>query len=335
MGTDQHCKRKGTQERTPPSSPVAAGIDVGKRWLDAHVLDGARERRFDNTKVGRRALRNWLLKHGVERVVFKPTGRFHRNLHQCLGDAGLETVPVNPLSSRRFAEAIGVLAKNDRVDAAMLARYGLLDGLEGTPPPSRNLLLLSGLPALRRKLVEQLAALRKLRDELDPGLRGGIDPAADGMRAAIADCDGRMRQCIAADVALARRAAIVESIPGFGPVNAACLRADMPELGRLDRREAASLFGIAPFDADSGNHRGARHVRGGRAAPRTLLFMAAATAIRCHPACKAHYVRLVARGKSHKVVAVMCRLVTLLTAFLRQDWLWQPEAPAGPVKAAA
>ena len=166
--------------------------------------------------------------------------------------------PVNPLRSRRFAEAIGVLAKNNRVDAAMLARYDLLDGLEGTPPPSRNLLLFCDLLALRRKLVEQFKALRKLRDELDPELRAGADPADDELRDAIADCDGRMRRCIAADAALARRAAIVESIPGFGPVNAACLCADMPELGRLDRRQAASLFDIAPFDADSGSHCGPR-----------------------------------------------------------------------------
>lgn len=202
-----------------PSTPLrVAGVDVGKSHLDAHILDGSHERRFDNTKVGRRALRNWLLKHGVERVVFEPTGRFHRNLHQCLGDAGLQTVLVNPLRSRRFAEAIEVLAKNDRVDAAMLARFGRLDGLEGTPPPSRNLVLLSDL----------LALCRKLRDELDPELRGGADAAVDSMRDAIADCDGRMRACIAADAELARRAAIVESIPGFG---------------------------IAPFDADSGGHR--------------------------------------------------------------------------------
>ena len=172
-----------------PSTPLSvAGVDVGKSHLDAHILDGGHERRFDNTKVGRRALRNWLLKHGVARVVFEPTGRFHRNLHQCLGDAGLQTVLVNPLHSRRFAEAIGVLAKNDRVDAAMLARFGRLDGLEGTPPPSRNLVLLSDLLALRRKLVEQLAALRKLRDELDPELRGGADAAVAGMRDAITDC---------------------------------------------------------------------------------------------------------------------------------------------------
>lgn len=137
-----------------PSTPLS----VGKSHLDAHILDSGHERRFDNTKVGRRALHNWLLKHGVARVVFEPTGRFHRNLHQCLGDAGLQTVLVNPLRSRHFAEAIGVLAKNDRVDDAMLTRFGRLDSLESSPPPSRNLVLLSDLLALRRKL----------RDELNP-----------------------------------------------------------------------------------------------------------------------------------------------------------------------
>lgn len=153
------------------------------------------------------------------------------------------------------------------------------------------------------------------------------------MRDAITDCDGRMRACIAAAAELARRAAIVESIPGFGPVNAACLCADMPELGHLDRRQAASLFGIAPFDADSGGQRGARHVRGGRV-PRARLFMAATTAIRCDPACGTYHARLVTRGKSHKVavVTVMRRLVTLLTASLREDRLW---LPAPTVEAAA
>ena len=171
---------------TDSPSIIVAGIDVGKSKLDACILAGERERRFDNTKPGRRALHNWLLRHRVERVVFEPTGRYHRNLHQCLFDAGLETVLVNPLRSRRFAEAVGVLAKNDRVDAAMLARFGLLDGLEGTPPRPRNLLLLGDLLALRGKLVEQLAALRKLRDELDPGLAAGAGPGLG--RAATGAC---------------------------------------------------------------------------------------------------------------------------------------------------
>ena len=191
---------------TPLHSIVVAGIDVGKSRLDAHILAGSLVRQCNNDKCGRRALRNWLLEHGVTRAVLEPTGRYHRNLHQGLFDAGIETVLVNPLRSRRFAEAIGMLAKNDRVDADMLARFGLLDGLEALPPQPRNLQLLSDLLVLRRKLLKQLGALRKLCAEIDPEVAG---------------CDRGMRQCIAADAGLSRRHAIIQSIPGFGPVNAA------------------------------------------------------------------------------------------------------------------
>ena len=231
---------------THPTPTVVAGIDVGKAKLDAHILAGGLDRQFNNDKCGRRALRNWLLKHGVTRAVLEPTGRYHRNLHQGLFDAGIETVLVNPLRSRRFAEAIGKLAKNDRVDAAMLARFGLLDGLEAIPPQPRNLQLLSDLLVLRRKLLKQLGALRKLCAELDTEAAGCPGATLEAFQSDIADCDRRMRQCIAADAALTRRDAIIQSIPGFGPVNAAaCLCADMPELGTLGRRKAAALFGLA------------------------------------------------------------------------------------------
>ena len=322
---------------THSPSIVVAGIDVGKSKLDVHILDLDLDRQFDNTGTGRRALRNWLLKHGVSRTVFEPTGRYHRNLHQCLADAGLKTVLVNPLRSRRFAEAIGQLAKNDRVDATMLARFGLLDDLETTPPRQGNLRLLSDLLALRRKLVEQLGALRKLCAELDPEAAACPSVTLDALQADIADCDRRMRDCIAADAVLSRRDAIIQSIPGFGPVNAACLCADMPELGSLGRRQAASLLGLAPFDRDSGQHRGGRSIRGGRAQPRHLCYMAALSAIRCEPSSQACYQRLTANGKPHKVavVAVMRRLVGLLDTLLREDRLWQAQPPARPLEAAA
>ena len=322
---------------THSPSIVVAGIDVGKFKLDAHILDGGLDRQFDNTKTGRRALRNWLLKHAVSRTVFEPTGRYHRNLHQCLFDSGLQTVLVNPLRSRRFAEAIGQLAKNDRVDASMLARFGLLDDLESTPPQATNLCRLSDLLALHRKLVEHLGALRKLCAELDPEAAACPSATLDALQADIADCDRRMRDCIAADAVLSRRDAIIQSIPGFGPVNAACLCADMPELGSLGRRQAASLLGLAPFDRDSGQHHGGRSIRGGRAEPRHLLFMAATSAVRYEPASKACYERLRSRGKPHKVavVAVMRRLVGLLDTLLREDRLWQPRPPARQLEAAA
>ena len=151
---------------TIPTPTIVAGIDVGKSGLDAYLEPGGQARHFANTKPGRRALRNWLVQHGVTRAAFEPTGRYHRELHQCLFDSGLETVAVNPLRSRRFAEAIGRLAKNDRVDASMLARYGLLSDLAGTPPKAPILHRLNDLIAIRRKHVAQRAAQLKLHSQL-------------------------------------------------------------------------------------------------------------------------------------------------------------------------
>ena len=282
---------------TTPSQTIVAGIDIGKSGLDAHLEPGGQARHFANTKAGRRALRNWLVKHGVTRAVFEPTGRYHRELHQCLFDSGLETVLVNPLRSRRFAEAIGRLAKNDRVDASMLACYGLLSDLAGTPPKAPILHRLNDLIAIRRKHVAQRAALQA---------------------------------CLASDPELARRAAIIRSIPGFGPANAASLCADMPELGSINRRQAAALIGVAPYDRDSGQSSGGRRITGGREHPHNLLYMAATTAIRFNPEMQAFFERLRASGKQHKVamVAVMRKLITLANALLRADREWQPAPPA-------
>lgn len=121
---------------TDANAIVVAGIDVGKSKLNAHIPGRGLDHQFNNNQTGRRVLRNWLLKHGVTRAVFEPTRRYHRNLHQCLADAGLATVLVNPLRSRRFAEALGQFAKIDCVDAAMLARFGLLDDREANPAPA-------------------------------------------------------------------------------------------------------------------------------------------------------------------------------------------------------
>lgn len=248
---------------TQPTPIVVAGIDVGKSGLDAHILAGNLQRHFKNDHSGRRALRNWLLKHAVRRAVFEPTGRYHRRLHQCLFEAGLQTVLVNPLRSRRFAESLGQFAKNDRVDAAMLARFGQLGNLETTPPQQHNLQLLSDLLALRRKLVAHRDALRKLCAELAPEAAACPSASCQALQDDVAACEQRMLDCIAADAALARRAAIIQSVPGCGPLTAACLCAELPELGSLARRQAAALLGVAPFDCDSGQHRGRRHIRGG------------------------------------------------------------------------
>ena len=289
---------------TIPTPTIVAGIDVGKSGLDAYLEPGGQARHFANTKPGRRALRNWLVQHGVTRAAFEPTGRYHRELHQCLFDSGLETVAVNPLRSRRFAEAIGRLAKNDRVDASMLARYGLLSDLAGTPPKAPILHRLNDLIAIRRKHVAQRAAQLKLHSQLDAGTAAELgDPLIQLFDELIGKADTALQACIASDPELARRAAIIRSIPGFGPANAASLCADMPELGSINRRQAAAI-------------------------PRSL-HMAATSAIRCNPQMQAFFERLRASGKQHKVamVAVMRKLITLVNALLRADREWQPAPP--------
>ena len=321
---------------TTPSTTVVAGIDVGKSKLDAHILDAKLDRQFNNDKAGRRALRNWLRRHGVQRAVFEPTGRYHRKLHQCLFDSGMETVLVNPLRSRRFAEAIGSLAKTDRVDAAMLARFGTLENLDATDPAPEKQQKLSDLLAMRRKFLEYLDALRKLRSEVGTDAEVHMT-AITALREDIGSCEKAMLACVASDDELSRRAAIIASVPGLGPINAASLCADMPELGSLGRRQAASLLGVAPFASDSGGHRGRRAIRGGRAEPRRLFYMAAMSAKNWEPGSKSLYNRLVARGKPHKVamVAVMRRLIGVINTLLREDRMWQSECPSRPLEAAA
>lgn len=316
---------------TPLSVQAVAGIAVGKRWLDACCESGGQTRRLANDKPGRRALRNRLRGHGGRRVVFEPTGRYHRELHQCLAADGCATILVRPDCARRFAQALGLPAKTDRLDAAVPARYGRLADLQATPPEERNLRQLKDLVLVRQRFVDDRADLGKLAAELD------CAAAAQAVRRQLQTLDARIRaldaallKAIAADAALQRRAEVLQSIPGIGPVNAAGLPAAMPELGRLGRRAAAALLGVAPCANDSGQHTGRRRIRGRRRAPRERMYMAAVAALRWNPPLRAFYDRLRARSKQAKValVAVMRKRIVLADALLRTDRLWQPAPPA-------
>ena len=317
-----------------PSAPaVVAGIDVGKSWLDAHLEPGGLARRFPNDKTGRRALRNWLRQHGVSRAVFEPTGRYHRRLHQCLVAAGVETVAVRPDCARRFAEALGLLVKTDRVDAEVLARYGRLEGLEATAPLDAALAELQDLVLVRRRYVDECAGLGRLEQELES--KAAVRQVRQALERRVKALDQALQTAIEADPALRRRAEVLRSIPGIGPATAATLLADMPELGTLGLRAAGALLGVAPCARDSGSSVGRRHVRGGRAEPRSALYMAALTATRRNPPLAAFYQRLRDRGKQPKLalVAVMRKLVALADALLHADRLWTPSAPSAQVPA--
>ncbi len=321
-------KQRRSQDRKATETTSEAGIDVGKRWLDARILPGGESRRCPHDKQGIRALRNWLRKHNVRRVAFEPTGRYHRGLHQCLFDSGFETILVRPDCARRYAQALGQQAKTDRVDATVLALYA---GLDPTPPVPQNLLAIQELQKERQDLVVERCRLRqKIQETSTAPVRKMQEERLEATNAWIEKTDATLIQAIQENPQLHRRYEILHSIPGIGPVNAASLLVAMPELGTLDRRRAAALVGVAPWANDSSEHHGRRRVRGGRSAPRHLLYMAALSAVRSNAPLKAFYQRLLDRGKHCKValVAVMRKLIVLADALLRDDRLWTPEPPA-------
>lgn len=302
-----------------------AGVDISKASLDVSLHPNGLARQFTNDPAGLAALLGWLKNASVDRVVFEPTGAYHHGFERGLGRAGLKLVKVNPLQARRFAEAIGRRAKTDRVDAAMLARFGALCQLPDRPMVSETIATMKELLLARRALVkDRVAALNR-----DQVLRSSLLKrlAAQRLRQIarqIAAIDAALRQLCEADAALKARLAILVSIPGIGELTALTMVIEMPELGSLENNCAASLAGLAPVARDSGQHSGKRFIRGGRAPLRQALYMPALVAIRFNPAMKAKYQAFIAAGKPPKVAiaAIMRKLVVLANALLREGRAW-------------
>lgn len=308
------------------------GIDVCKDKLDVALRSAKASSIFANTGEGHRQLLKWLVQHGAAKVVMEATAGYEMACRKFLMKAGLEVVVVDPKRVRHFAKSAGRLAKNDAIDAQMIAWFGeVFDDLTGkAQDDEREELehLLTARRALglmqakvenwmgheRPKLVQKAyqALLRTLAcqiDKLDAAIATGID---DNAR-------------------FAERAEIIRSVPGLRNVSAAGLIAFLPELGRVDRQVAAALLGVAPFDEDSGKHRGRRVIMGGRRKLRTLLYMPiVGAATRHNPVLKAHYQQLLARGKEPKVALMACmrRLIGILNAMLARGEKWDPSKHA-------
>jgi len=303
------------------------GIDVSKDRLDVHRLPGGEERSFANDRSGLRALIVWLGGFDIARVVFEPTGRFHRCLEQALAKAGFPACKVNPRQARRFAEATGKLAKTDRADALVLARLGV--ALEPAPvsAASENLLQLSELVLARRALIRDRTAIKNRGKGLTLGLlKRQNAQRLRQIEAQLTAIDAAVTTLIHEDEALSRRHQILLSIPGISSVTAAILVVEMPELGSLDARQAASLAGLAPITRQSGTWQGRAFIRGGRAQIRRALYMPALVAARFNPDLKATFDRLTLEGKPPKVAitAVMRKLLILANALLRDEREWRP-----------
>jgi len=298
---------------------VYIGIDVAKAHLD--VAWAEQSRRFNNDKVGRATLVKWIKQKqsGPVQVICEASGGYEQELLDALAEAALAVSLVQATRVRQYARAAGILAKTDKVDARMLARFGAAMRPEPTSPRSAAQKLLRELESQRRHLSDLLVAEQNRIEQLhDEKLRGLARTLLGTIKKQIARIDARIATVITQDQGLCQKAQKLTGVKGVGERTAALLLAQMPELGTLNRREAAALAGLAPFNRDSGTMRGKRTIFAGRRAVRRGLYMAALVASRRNPILADFYRRLRTKDKPHKVAltAVMRKLLLALNQAL-------------------
>ncbi len=308
------------------------GIDVAKAHVDVFVLGAQfKPQRFDNEADGHSALAIALAPLGVRLVVMEATGGYEAALACSLQAAGFAVAVVNPRQARDFAKGMGYLAKTDAIDARALAAFA--DALSRQPDVANYVRPLTdtaqrelaALVTRRRQLLAMLLSERQRMPLAVPRVRPSIEAMIEAIKAQLDDVEGEMIRHVQEH--FGKLDALLRSTKGIGPVASATLLAELPELGKLNRRQIAALVGVAPLANDSGNSRGRRRVKGGRFEIRRTLYMATLTATRHNPAIAAFYARLLAAGKLPKVALVACmrKLLTTLNAIARSGLPWNPE----------
>lgn len=304
------------------------GIDVAKAWVDVAVVPNGPRQRVGTDAPALDGLVRELVALAPTVIVVEASGGYESALVSACGVAGLPIVVVNPRQVRDFAKALGRLAKTDTIDAEVLALFG-----ERVRPPVRPLRdpetqVLSALLQRRRQLLDMLIAERQRRAQAtDARVAQSLDDHLRYLAARLRDVDAELQTALKASPLWQVKAQLLRSVPGIGPTTALTLLCDLPELGRLSRRQIAALVGVAPLNRDSGTQRGPRITWGGRATVRTALYMATITAVRCNPVLGAFYQRLRAAGKRPKVarIATVHKLLTILNAMVKHQTAWQPQ----------
>ena len=304
------------------------GLDVAKDTIVAGQWPQERTWQVPNTPDGIDQLTGDLAALAPESIVLEATGGYEHAAAAALAAAGLPVAVVNPRQVRHFATAIGRLAKTDRIDAEVLAHFAEAIRPEARPLPSDEARALDALLSRRQQLLGmRLMESNRLGSCADPTVRAGLERHIAWLEAEAAGADRQLAEAVKASPAWKERDELLRSIPGLGPVASTTLLAALPELGRLDGGKLSALVGLAPFADDSGTRHGGRHVRGGRAVVRRVLYLAALSAVRYNPAMKAFKERLKARGKKAKVIltAAARKLLVIANAVVRTGRPWDPE----------
>ena len=301
------------------------GIDVSKDRLDVMMLPQQQCWSVHNDPRGWTELVERLRSFSISAIGLEASGGYERGVMRALLAAGMSVRQINPFKLRQFAKASGVLAKNDRLDARMIASFVAIMPTRPAQRRAPAIERLSEMEAIRRQLSNQKVAAENASRLLEDAMLQRLCHRRIARLAADIDLlDKHLLEVVAADPALADRYRLLTSMPGVGPTLACTLLALLPELGRLSRKQVAALVGVAPYDFDSGKLKGMRCIWGGRAPVRQVLYMAAMRASNWNPVLKAFHNRLKAAGKLPKVVivAVMRKMITMLNAMVRGDVVW-------------
>ncbi len=301
------------------------GVDISKAHLDVHRLPDGCARQFENNRTGFAGLIKWIGKLDIDRIVYEPTGIYHRSFEDALARAGLPLAKVNPLQARRFAEARGTRAKTDKVDAAVLAHMGIALEPGICTPPSKKMRDLKELQVARQALIKDRTAAKNRSKSLRvPLLMKQSNLRLRQIIQSLKAIEGAMLALINDDHKTARAFEILCSIPGISKITAVTLLVEMPELGTLEQKAIASLAGLAPFSRESGKWKGKRFIGGGRKFLRDALYMPALVACTYNPDMKVVYQRLKDAGKPSKVAitAVMRKLIILANTLVKNDRMW-------------
>ncbi len=307
-------------------SEVFVGVDVSKDWLDVAFSDARPGVRLANDADGHEAMVKALDGAGPTLVVLEATGGYQRAAAAALAAEGIPVVVVNPRQVRDFARATGILAKTDRIDAEVLARFAqtIRPNVRPLADPERQ--SFADLVTRRRQLVLMRDAEKnRLGQSQDARVLRSVRTMIRAIETQIEALDEELGDRIKSSPVWQHKVDLLKSVKGVGDQTARVLVAELPELGSLSRQRIASLAGLAPFSNDSGMFRGQRSIRGGRVGVRRALFMATLAGIRYNPVIRAYYEKLVAAGKRKKValIAAARKLLVILNAIIRTDTPWR------------
>lgn len=307
---------------------IFVGIDVSKAWLDVAVYEQDEMMRIRNEEEGIATLLKHLKKLKPSLVVLEPTGGFEMLLVAELSRAGLPVVVVNAKRVRDFARATGRLAKTDKLDARVLAHFAAAVRPAVRSLRSEDEEQLTALLTRRRQILAMLTVEKNRLVTVRPPMRSDLQAHIRWLAQNLKTLDQEIEEFVKRSPVWKEKDALLQSVPGVGPITSATMLGMLPELGLLNRQEIAALVGVAPLNRDSGRKQGRRRVFGGRADVRSVLYMAALSAKKFNPIIRAFYEKLLRHGKEKKVALTACmrKLLVILNAMLRTHQAWRPQA---------